>query len=183
MTEKEKMITGALYKPGDPELVADRKRAQRAMAAYNATIYGDPNRKRLLQDLVGSLGENTAIRSPFYVDYGYNIHVGPNVFINYGCVILDICPVEIGHKTQIGPMTQIISADHPRDPAIRDEGLENGQPVRIGRNCWIGGNVMILPGVTVGDDATIGAGAIVTRDVPAGATVVGNPARRIDQAP
>ena len=183
MTEKEKMIAGELYSPGDPELVAARQKAQRLMAAYNATVYGDTERPDLLRQLVGSVGDGTAIRSPFYVDYGFNIHFGANVFMNYGCVILDICPVEIGDMTQIGPMSQIISADHPRDPETRDLGLENGKPVKIGRNCWIGGNVIILPGVTVGDDATIGAGAIVTRDVAPGTTVVGNPARPIASHP
>lgn len=180
MTEKEKMISGALYRPGDPELVADRRRAQELMRQYNATIVGeDVERADILDQLLGSYGARCGLRAPFYVDYGYNIHLGDEVFLNYGCTILDICPVHIGAMTQIGPMSQIIAADHPRDPAIRDLGLENGAPVTIGRNVWIGGNVMILPGVTVGDDATVGAGAVVTRDVPPGATVAGIPAKPI----
>jgi maltose O-acetyltransferase len=117
------------------------------------------------------------IRPPFHCDYGWNIHLGDEAFLNFNCVILDVCAVSIGPKTQIGPGAQILAADHPRDPAARDEGLEFGRPVSIGRNCWIGAGALILPGVTIGDDAVVGAGAVVTRDVPAGATAVGNPAR------
>ena len=102
-----------------------------------------------------------------------------DVFLNFNCVILDVVNVTIGEGTQIGPAVQIYAADHPRDPAQRRDGLELGRPVRIGRHVWVGGGALILPGVTVGDDAVIGAGSVVTRDVPAGATVVGNPARMI----
>lgn len=181
-TEKEKMIAGELYLPGDPELAAERRRAQELMAAYNATIVGDTSRVQILEDLLGDPGHGASIRTPFYVDYGSNIFLGKDVFFNYGCVVLDICPVTIGDMTQIGPMVQIISADHPREPEQRDLGLEIGKPVTIGRNVWIGGNAMILPGVTIGDDAIIGAGAIVTRDVAPGTTVVGSPARPIVSA-
>jgi len=181
-TEKEKMIAGELYLPGDPELAAERRRAQGLMAAYNKTIVGDTSRIQILKDLLGDPGQGASIRTPFYVDYGSNIFLGKDVFFNYGCVVLDICPVTIGDMTQIGPMVQIISADHPREAEQRDLGLEIGKPVTIGRNVWIGGNAMILPGVTVGDDAIIGAGAIVTRDVAPGTTVVSSPARPIGAA-
>lgn len=117
------------------------------------------------------------IRPPFYCDYGYNISLGSNVFMNFNCVILDVCPVSIGDDCQIGPAVQIYAADHPLDPKVRRSGLESGRPVKIGNNVWIGGGAIILPGVTVGDNAVIGAGSVVTRDVPARATVVGNPAR------
>ncbi|MBB5515804.1 maltose O-acetyltransferase [Rubricella aquisinus] len=183
MTEKEKMIAGALYRPGDPELVADRARAQSLMRDYNATIVSDGAlRAPILDALLGSRGPDCAIRAPFFVDYGYNIHLGTEVFFNYGCVLLDVCPITIGDKTQIGPQVQIYAADHPRDADSRDKGLENGKPVTIGCNVWIGGGAILLPGVTIGDDAVIGAGAVVTRDVPAGATAVGNPARVIAKA-
>lgn len=173
------MIAGALYRAGDPELVADRKRAQRLMAEYNATTFGeDDTRARLLDALLGSRGPDCALRAPLFVDYGYNIHLGRGVFFNYGCILLDVCPIRIGDLTQIGPAVQLLTADHPRDPAGRDAGLENGAPIEIGRNVWIGGGAIVLPGVRVGDDAIVGAGAVVTRDVPAGATVVGNPARQ-----
>ena len=171
------MIAGELYRPGDPELVAARKRAQLLMRDYNATVYGDDDRRAaILADLLGTNG-GAVIRPPFYVDYGSNIHLGPGVFLNYGCVLLDVCPIHIGADTQIGPAAQILTADHPRDPAVRAQGLEMGRPIRIGANVWIGGGALLLPGVTVGDDAVIGAGAVVTRDVAPGTTVVGNPAR------
>lgn len=177
-TEKEKMIAGALYDAGDAELVAERAESQALQRRYNATIVSDQmERREILSEWLGSYGAKCALRTPFYTDYGYNIHLGSNVFFNYGCVLLDVCPIHIGDKTQIGPYVQILTADHPRDSETRDAGLEIGRPIRIGRNVWIGGGAMILPGVTIGDDAVVGAGAVVTRDVAAGVTVAGNPAR------
>ena len=179
-TEKQKMIAGELYDAGDPELRADHTRARQFIQAYNAAPAADADgRRRLLEEILGGLDGAVAIRPPFYIDYGYNIFLGDGVFMNFGCVLLDVCRIEIGTKTQIGPGVQIYAADHPRDPAGRATGLEFGQPVVIGTNVWIGGHAIILPGVTVGDDALIGAGAVVTRDVPAGASVAGNPARII----
>lgn len=178
MTEKQKMISGALYRAGDPQLVAERTRAQRLMQRYNATVLGDADRPAILRDLLGEVGARVAVRTPFSVDYGYNIALGDDVFLNYGCVLLDVCPIRIGAGTQVGPAVQIYAADHPRDAGTRAAGLENGRPVTIGRNAWIGGGAIILPGVTIGDDAVVAAGAVVTRDVPAGATVRGNPARK-----
>lgn len=171
------MIAGELYSPGDPVLAAERRRAQELMQVYNRTIVGDETRPDILAELLGSGSETAAIRAPFYVDYGYNIFLASGVFLNYGCVLLDICPIRIGENTQIGPMTQILAADHPRDAETRDAGLEFGQPITIGRNVWIGGGALVMPGITIGDDAVIGAGAVVTRDVAPGITVAGNPAR------
>jgi maltose O-acetyltransferase len=135
------------------------------------------NRRALLRERFAEVGEGAIIRPPFFCDYGFNIRLGANVFLNFNCVILDVVEVTIGEGTQIGPAVQIYTADHPRDPSQRRDGLEYGRPVRIGRNVWIGGGGIILPGVAVGDDAVIGAGSVVTRDVPKGATVAGNPAR------
>ena len=118
------------------------------------------------------------MRSPFYCDYGYNIHLGSEVFLNFGCVFLDVVQIAIGDGCKIGPYVQVLSADHPRDPALRKQRLEHGRPITIGANVWIGGGALILPGITVGDDAIIGAGSVVTGDVAAGTTVIGNPARR-----
>lgn len=178
MTEMEKMIAGELYRPGDPELVAARARAQNLMAEYNKTTVSEAARRvPLLAALLGSHGRDCSIRTPFYVDYGSNIHLGDDVFFNYGCTVLDICPVTIGDRTQIGPMAQLLAADHPRDPESRATFLELGQPISIGSDVWIGGGALILPGVKIGDGAIIGAGAVVTRDVVAGQTVAGNPAR------
>ncbi|KQM77595.1 maltose acetyltransferase [Sphingomonas sp. Leaf22] len=178
LSNKQKMIAGDLYDAGDPELVADCAAAGRWMERYNATLAMDPaERLAILRDGLGAVGDGVNIRPPFHIDYGYNITLGDGVFLNFGCVILDVCAVTIGAKTQIGPGVQILTADHPRDPAVRAQMLEYGQPIVIGANVWIGGGALLLPGITVGDDAIIGAGSVVTRDVPAGATVAGNPAR------
>lgn len=176
-TEKQKMLAGELYRPGDPELQADQAAAKAWMVRYNAALGETPAvRRALLRERLGSVGEGAVIRPPFHCDYGYNIHLGNEVFFNFNCVILDVVEVRIGAGTQIGPATQIYSADHPRNAHERRSGLEFGRPVVIGENVWIGGGAIILPGVTIGDDAVIGAGSVVTRSVAAGTTVVGNPA-------
>src|SRR5471030_2441386 len=134
-------------------------------------------RHALLSERLGRVGMDAVIRPPFFCDYGYNIRLGDGVFLNFNCVILDVVEISIGDRTQIGPAVQIYAADHPRDAETRREGLEFGRPVRIGSDVWIGGGAIILPGVTIGDGAVIGAGSVVTRDVAAGDTVTGNPAR------
>lgn len=172
------MLAGEPYRPGDPELVADRERAAAWMARFNLSGASPPSvRAALLAEGLGEVGEAVDIRPPFHCDYGYNIRLGRGVFINFNCVILDVVAVTIGDGTQIGPGVQILTADHPRDPAGRASGAEWGIAVSIGHNVWIGGGAIILPGVSIGDDAVIGAGSVVTRDVDRGATVVGNPAR------
>jgi maltose O-acetyltransferase len=178
ISERQKMISGQPYNPGDPELQDDQTAAKHWMARYNASLASTPAERRdLLRQKLGEIGEGVVIRPPFHCDYGYNIRLGRNVFLNFNCVILDVCEVDIGDLTQIGPGVQILTADHPRDPEERARGLEFGQAVSIGRNVWIGGGAIILPGVTIGDDAVLGAGSVVTRDVPPGVTVMGNPAR------
>jgi maltose O-acetyltransferase len=177
-TEKQKMLAGELYRPGSPELVADEKANKAWLATYNAVLDRPVDeRHALLSGHFGAVGPGCVVRPPFFCDYGYNIRLGDGVFLNFNCVILDIMPVTIGDRTQIGPAVQIYAADHPRDAETRRDGLEFGRPVTIGADVWIGGGAIILPGVTVGNGAVIGAGAVVTRDVPEGATVVGNPAR------
>ncbi len=177
-SEKDKMLAGALYRADDAELAALSARAIAWVGRYNETFGATiAARETLLRELIGQVGAGVNIRPPFFCDYGFNIAFGDGVFMNFNCVILDVCAVTIGARTQIGPGVQILAADHPRDPALRRDMLENGRPVRIGADVWIGGSAIILPGVTIGDDAIVGAGSIVTRDVPAGATVVGNPAR------
>lgn len=179
-SEKQKMLSGELYRPDDPEIVADQTAAARWLARYNAAAESTPEVLRaLLAEQFGAVGANVLIRPPFFCDYGTNIHLGDGVFLNFNCVILDVVEVTIGDRTQIGPAVQIYAADHPRDAATRRSGLEFGRPVRIGSDVWIGGGSIILPGVTIGDGAVVGAGSVVTRDVPAGATVAGNPARVI----
>lgn len=178
LSERDKMLSGAPYDPADPTLVAIRRHAQGLMRSYNQTIDGDPLRAVLLPELLGTWSE-AVIRAPFHVDYGQNIHFAPGCFVNFNCVILDVCEVRIGARTQVGPNVQILTADHPRDSAARARGEEWGRPIWIGADVWIGGGAIILPGVTVGAGAIIAAGAIVTRDVAPGATVAGNPARPV----
>ncbi|MFC5481165.1 sugar O-acetyltransferase [Massilia suwonensis] len=180
-SEKDKMLAGELYHPSAPELQVELEACAAWLARYNAAM-GEPAPvwHRLLQERLGAVGEHAMLRPPFYCDYGFNIRVGANVFMNYNCVILDTALVTIGDDTRIGPAVQIYTADHPHDPALRRSGLEQGVAVTIGKNVWIGGGAIVLPGVTIGDDAIVGAGSVVTRDVPAGATVVGNPAKVVN---
>ncbi len=178
LSERDKMLAGAPYDPGCAALRAQRRRAQDLMRAYNRTIMDDPERATILTELLGTWN-GAVIRPPFQVDYGTQIHFAEGCFVNFGCVILDVCAVRIGARTQIGPNVQILTADHPRAGAERAQGLEWGRPITLGADVWIGGGAILLPGVTVGDGAVIGAGAVVTRDVAAGTTVAGNPARVI----
>lgn len=177
-TEMQKMLAGELYDAGAPDIQAALAANHRWLVRYNAALGASPaERRALLRERLAEVGDGAAIRPPFHCDYGFNIRLGAGAFLNFNCVILDVVEVTIGEKTQIGPAVQILAADHPRDAAGRASGLEYGRPVRIGRNVWIGAGAIILPGVTIGDDALIGAGSVVTRDVPAGATALGNPAR------
>ena len=177
-TQKQRMLNGDPYHAGDPEIVADRQAALEWTARYNAaSALPASEREALLRQGLGSVGAGAVVRPPFHCDYGYNIHLGSGGFLNFNCVILDVLKVGIGDGAQIGPGVQILTADHPREPAVRATGVESGRPIMIGRNVWIGGGALILPGVTIGDDAIVGAGSVVTRDVPAGTTVAGNPAR------
>lgn len=174
------MLAGELYRPDDPEIVADQAETARWLARYNAAAGSSPEMLRaILAERIPRLGEGVTIRPPFFCDYGSNIRLGDGVFLNFNCVILDVVTVTIGDRTQIGPAVQIYAADHPRDAVTRRSGVEFGRPVQIGRDAWIGGCAIILPGVSIGDGAVIGAGSVVTRNVEAGATVAGNPARRI----
>jgi maltose O-acetyltransferase len=171
-TEREKMIAGAPYLASDPELVEARLRAQEVLARYNATAPRETGtRDAILRRLLGAVGERPTVMPRFACDYGFNVRAGDNLFVNYDCVFLDCAPIEIG------PAVQLYTATHPLDPAKRRSGIEGAKPIRIGHNVWIGGGAIVLPGVTIGDDAVIGAGSVVTRDVARGAIVVGNPAR------
>ena len=171
------MSSGELYRP-DPELAAEQLATKAWIARYNASLaLPVAQRHAILSERLGHVGIDAVIRPPFFCDYGYNIRLGEGVFLNFNCVILDVVEVSIGDRTQIGPAVQIYAADHPRDAETRRAGLEFGRPVRIGRDVWIGGGAIILPGVTISDGALIGAGSVVTHDVGAGVTVTGNPAR------
>ena len=183
-TEKDKMLAGELYDASAPEIEVELAATHRWLVRYNAALdMASADRHALLRERLGAVGDGAVIRPPFHCDYGFNIRLGADAFLNFNCVILDVVEVAIGERTQIGPGVQILAADHPRDPAVRAAGLEFGRPVRVGRNVWIGAGAIILPGVSIGDDALIGAGSVVTRDVPAGAIAFGNPARVQAHAP
>lgn len=172
------MLAGELYRSADPELVADTRRAQRVLTRYNATSDEETGeRATILRELLGSFGDGAVIRPLFACDYGYNIRLGRNAFINFNCVFLDCAPIEIGDNLQMGPAAQLYTAAHPLETDVRRSGLEYARPIRIGNDVWIGGGAIILPGVTIGDRSVIGAGSVVVRDVPAAKVVAGNPAR------
>jgi maltose O-acetyltransferase len=171
------MLAGELYNAEDPTLIADRLHTAALLHKYNSTPYNPTTHFIQLAEILAACREGTTIRPPFFCDYGYNIHLGTGVFLNFNCVLLDVNTIEIGDRTQIGPAVQIYAADHPRDLESRRANLESGRPVRIGANVWIGGAAIILPGITIGEGAIIGAGSVVTHNVPPGATVLGNPAR------
>jgi maltose O-acetyltransferase len=179
-SEKEKMLAGELYNATGPELTGERQAAQRLLGRYNATEPDDASgRMALLRQLFGVIGDGADIQPRFHCDYGYNIRLGRNCFINYNCVFLDCAPIEIGDDLQMGPAVQLYTAFHPLDRQTRAAGLEYARPIRIGDGVWIGGGAIVLAGVTIGDGSVVGAGSVVRRDVPAGVVVAGNPARII----
>jgi maltose O-acetyltransferase len=179
-TEKQKMLAGELYLASDPELVAEGRRARQLVDRYNSTVVEEDDlRTTILNTLLGSVGKNVQITRPFYCDYGSNIHLGDNFYMNVGGVILDCNTVHIGDNVLCAPNVQIYAAYHPTDPTVRLTGRELAAPVIIGNNVWIGGGVIICPGVTIGDNTTIGAGSVVVKDIPANVIAVGNPCRVI----
>jgi maltose O-acetyltransferase len=178
-TAREKMLAGELYDPLDPELVAARTRARDLCQALNATAEAeDDERRRILRELFGAGGDSVWMQPPFFCDYGSHIELGERVFFNFNCVVLDVCPVRIGSFCQFGPAVQIYTATHPFN-ADQRRREEFGKPVEIGSDVWVGGGAIVLPGVRIGSRAVIGAGSVVTRDVPDGVFAAGNPCRVI----
>jgi maltose O-acetyltransferase len=177
-TEKQKMLSGELYDPLDPELTRERQKAREHCRALNASGIDATERSRIIAALLGTMTD-VWIEPPFYCDYGRNLTVGRNVYFNFNCVVLDVMPVVIGDHTLFGPAVQIYTAMHPIDAIERRRGLEFAKPIRIGSDVWIGGGAVICPGVTIGDRAVIGAGSVVTRDVPSDMFAAGNPCRVI----
>jgi maltose O-acetyltransferase len=176
-SEKEKMLAGELYDPLDPELVAARDRARDLCQDLNATRERDrEQRRRILLELLGSGGDSVWMQPPFFCDYGSNIHLGTRCFFNFNCVVLDVCEVRVGDFTLFGPAVQVYTATHPMNAELRRQ-QEFAKPIEIGSDVWVGGGAIICPGVKIGDRAVIGAGSVVTRDVPAGVLAVGNPCR------
>ena len=179
VTELEKMLAGQLYDPLDPELVRARDRARDLCQDLNATREADRDaRRRILTELFGQGGESVWMQPPFFCDYGSNILLGERVFFNFNCVVLDVCRVVVGDFTLFGPAVQVYTATHPLEAELRRK-QEFAKPVEIGSDVWVGGAAVICPGVMIGSRTVIGAGSVVTRDIPAGVFAAGNPCRVI----
>lgn len=179
-TEKEKMLNSEMYQAFDEELVSLRTKCRLLLSEFNASSPQDfQKREEILEELLGKKTKGTIIEPPFHCDYGINIELGDDVYMNFGCTILDCAKVTIGSNTLLAPNVQIYTPGHPLDFKTRNTFLEFAKPVSIGKNCWIGGSVVILPGVSIGDGCVIGAGAVVTKDIRANSLAFGNPARVI----
>lgn len=179
-TNRERMLAGDLYIADDPESAALAQRGARLADAYHRAVLADDGAARpLLEALVGHLGDEAYVKPPLFVDYGENISIGARTFVNYNLTALDVAPITIGEDCQIGPNVQLLTPTHPVEPQARKDRLEAAEPITIGDNVWLGGGVIVCPGVSIGDNSVIGAGAVVTRDIPANVVAVGNPARVI----
>jgi maltose O-acetyltransferase len=179
-THHERMLAGDLYIADDPRIFEAQQAAVRAAARFQAAYDEDPGQaQRLAAELFGAFGEGAFVRAPVYVDYGSRIAIGPRTFVNMGLTALDVAPITIGADCQIGPHVQLLTPTHPLEPQPRRDKLEAARPITIGDNVWLGGGVIVCPGVSIGDNSVVGAGSVVTRDIPANVLAVGNPARVI----
>ncbi|MET7665978.1 sugar O-acetyltransferase [Streptomyces sp. NPDC005356] len=179
-TNLERMLAGDLYIADDPEIGRRQRRAMQLVARYQDAFIEDADKARpILADLLASVGEGVEVRPPLYVDYGSNITIGARTFVNYHLTALDVARITIGEDCQIGPNVQLLTPTHPVEPQPRRDKLEAALPITIGDNVWLGGGVIVCPGVTIGDNSVIGAGAVVTKDIPANVVAVGNPARPV----
>lgn len=175
---KDRMLAGEWYLPDDEELGADTLRRTELCAAYNGNGGAAPDeRTAILRELLGSLGQDVRIRPPFHCDYGRHISIGDRTFVNFNAVFLDAAPITVGADVQIGPNVQLLTPAHEMDTERRRAGWEKAVPITIGDNVWLGGGVIVCPGVTIGENTVVGAGSVVTGDLPAGVLAVGNPAR------
>ncbi len=174
------MLAGELYDALDPQLTNERIKARLLLKALNESREDEPEtRTEILKELIPHAAAGLWLQPPFYCDYGYNIKLGERVFFNFNCVVLDVMPVTIGSRTLFGPNVQIYTAMHPMDHKERATGLEFAKPITIGEDVWIGGGAIICPGVTIGDRSVIGAGSVVTKDIPADVVAAGNPCKVI----
>lgn len=183
-SQRARMLAGDLYIADDPQLAAESLRAAQLSARFNASDPADVEaRQAILRELLGALGEGAEIRPPLRCDYGYQTFIGARTFINFGVIFLDVARITIGEDVQVGPNVQFLTATHPIEAAPRRAKLEAAKPIIIGDNVWLGGGVIVLPGVSIGENTVAGAGAVVTRDLPANVVAVGNPARVIRPLP
>lgn len=179
-TNFQRMMAGENYIADEPEIFAAVDRATKLVVAYHqAFVAGDPNARDILVSLLGSFGAGSHIKPPLFVDLGSNIHIGNNTYVNSGLTALDVGKIIIGDDCLIGPNVQLLTPTHPIEITARKDKVEGSQPITLGNNVWLGGGVIVCPGVTIGDDTVVGAGAVVTKDLPAGVVAVGNPARVI----
>ena len=178
-TEKQKMLNNELYLATDPELVMMQTQAQQLLHGLNNYFGNIKEQKEIIISLFGKIGSNFTIRPPFYCDYGCHIFAGDNLYINYDCVVLDCNRVYLGNNVLLAPKVQIYTGYHPTDPKTRLSGKELAAPITIGDNVWLGGGVIVCPGVNIGNNVTIGAGGVVTKDIPDNVVAVGNPCRVI----
>ncbi|MCX8555840.1 sugar O-acetyltransferase [Mycolicibacterium mucogenicum] len=177
---RDRMLAGDLYLADDPELIRDSKRAQHLTHRINALDPVDiEERNRLLRELLGAFGDGSEIRPPLQCDYGYQTTIGARTFANWGLILLDVARITIGDDVQIGPNVQLLTATHPLEPGPRRDKWEAAEPITIGDNVWLGGGVIVRPGITIGADTVVGAGSVVTRDLPPRVLAVGSPARVI----
>jgi len=177
-SQKERMLAGDPYVADDPELQQESRRAIALSEQYNRTsVHDAAERQRILRALLGSIGEGVEIRPPFHCDYGYQMTIGARTFVNFGLVALDVARITIGDDVQIGPNVQLLTPTHPIEPEARRAKIEGAKPITIGDNVWLGGGVIVCPGVTIGENTVVGAGSVVVKDLPPNVVAVGNPAR------
>jgi maltose O-acetyltransferase len=175
---KHRMLRGELYIADDPDIAADFASAQRLVERYNGTLHVEQDeRDEILRELLGHVGEGVHVRMPFRCEYGTRVSIGDRTFLNYDCLMLDVAAVTIGANCQIATRVPFLTATHPVDPEPRRIGWESGEPIVLEDNVWLGGGVVVCPGVTIGEDTVVGAGAVVTRDLPPGVVAAGVPAR------
>jgi maltose O-acetyltransferase len=180
----DQMVRGEMYRPDDPEIQAAQRRCMGLLERFNNAAAGDAlTRAKVLHELLGSIGDRAEVRPPLYCDFGSQISLGDRSFLNFGTIILDVAPVVIGNDVMMGPAVQLLTATHPFDAAERRSGWEYAKPITIGNDVWIGGGVIVCPGVTIGSETVIGAGSVVTKDIPPGVIAAGNPCRVLRPVP
>lgn len=179
MTNRDKMHTGDLYLPDDPAIEVEQKRYLDRLYDYNQTRPSEPAKQQaILRDLFADLGENCYVEPPFHANFGgHHVHFGDNVYANFNLTLVDDTHIYVGDHTMIGPNVTLATAGHPINPELRAQNYQYNMPIHIGRNCWLGAGVIVLPGITIGDNVVIGAGSVVTKDLPDGVVAVGDPCR------